>query len=112
MKKPKAPKLVTTAITTTITVIFWIFFTLYQVLTTKPAPSVDPKLLEPINPTFDTKTLDKITERGFFEEGSFVSLQQLQPTVEPAPEPVVETTVEPETPTPTQTASEEAEINQ
>lgn len=71
MKKPKAPKLVTVAITTTITIIFWIFLTLYHVLTTKPAPSVNPELLEPITAELDIESLEKIGKTVFFEEGSF-----------------------------------------
>ena len=72
MRKPKPPKLVTIAITTTITIIFWIFLTLYRVLTTKPAPSVDPALLEPIDSSLDTVSLENMKGRIFFEEGSFV----------------------------------------
>jgi hypothetical protein len=73
MHKPKAPRLVTVAITTTITIIFWIFLTLYRVLTTKPAPSVDPILLAPIDATLDVESLEKIKGRVFFEEGSFTA---------------------------------------
>lgn len=69
MKKPKAPRLVTVAIFTTITIIFWVFFSLYSVLTSKPEVNVDPKLLEPINPTFDTKALNALDGRIFIEEG-------------------------------------------
>lgn len=71
MKKPNPPKLVTVALTTTITIVFWIFFTLYQVLTTAQEPSVSEKLLEPILPQLDTESLTKINDRVFFEEGSF-----------------------------------------
>lgn len=69
MKKPRAPKLVTVAITTTITIVFWVFFTLYQILTKSPPPSVDPKLLEPISPTLETEVLGTLTKRVYFEEG-------------------------------------------
>lgn len=72
MKNPTPPKLVTVAVTTTITIIFWIFFTLYQVLTKNPDPSVDQKLLEPIFPELDSSVLQTFKERIFFEEGSFV----------------------------------------
>jgi len=107
MKKPKAPRLVTIAITTTITVIFWIFFTLYQVLTAKPAPSVEPKLLEPIDPKLNTSVLDKIDNRDFFEEGYAPPLK-LNPPSQPNNEPVIT----PEESTPTPIASEESQINQ
>jgi hypothetical protein len=107
MKKPRAPRLVTTAITTTITIIFWIFFTLYQVFITKPAPSVEPELLEPINPTLNTDILDKIGNRDFFEEGSFTPLNLIQlPQEESTP------VITPEEITPALTASEESQISQ
>lgn len=72
MKNPNPPKLVTVAVTTTITIVFWIFFTLYQVLTKEPEPSVDEKLLEPIVPELDNSTLQTLNNRVFFDEGSFV----------------------------------------
>lgn len=104
MKKPKAPKLVTVAITTTITIIFWIFFTLYQVLTTKPSPSVDPNLLKPIDANLNSESLEKVKDRIFHEEGSFVPLPTNAPiTGEPTPSPntieiSVTTTPSPEVP--------------
>lgn len=98
MKKPKAPRLVTVAITTTITVIFWIFFTLYQVLTTKPPSSVAPELLAPIDPTLDTNSLSELKNRVYFEEGSFIPLKTVtnadQFITEAPEEPEEETTVE------------------
>jgi hypothetical protein len=69
MKKPKAPRTVTVAIFTTITVIFWVFFSLYNVLTSKPAVDVDPKLLEPINPNLNNEILDSLDGRVFIEQG-------------------------------------------
>jgi len=108
MKKPKAPKLVTIAITTTITVIFWIFFTLYQVLTTKPSPSVEPELLEPIDPTLNIDILDKINDKGFFEEGSFTPIQLI---IVPNQEEVIPE-ITPEENLPIETASEESQITQ
>jgi len=71
MRKPNPPKLVTVALTTTITIIFWIFFTLYRILSTSPKPSVDEKLLEPIVPELNSAALEGIKERIFVEEGSF-----------------------------------------
>src|SRR3989344_2932574 len=68
MKKPKAPRLVTVAIFTTITTIFWIFFSLYRILATESPPKVDSKLLEPISPELDRDSLNKLEERVFFEE--------------------------------------------
>lgn len=69
MYKPKPPKLVTIAVITTITVIFWVFFGLYQILTRKPDVDVPQNLLEEINPNLDTTVLNQIQNRLFFEEG-------------------------------------------
>jgi len=69
MDKPKSPKLVTVAIFTTITTIFWVFTGLYNIITSSPPANVDPKLLEPINPTLDKDALDRLDGRIFFEQG-------------------------------------------
>jgi hypothetical protein len=69
MYKPKPPRLVTIAVITTITVIFWVFFGLYQILTKKADVDVPQVLLEEINPTLDTTALNQIQNRLFFEEG-------------------------------------------
>lgn len=97
MKKPKAPRTVTVAIFTTITIIFWVFFSLYNVLTSKPAVDVDPKLLEPINPSLDTNSLDELPNRNFVEEGE--ALPILQPTEAPKVLPTEAAKVSP-TPSP------------
>jgi hypothetical protein len=86
MKKPKAPRTVTVAIFTTITIIFWVFFSLYNILTSKPAVDIDPKLLEPINPTFDTNALDALEGRIYIEEGETLPTLPL-PTKTPTPVP-------------------------
>lgn len=92
MRKPNPPKLVTVALTTTITIVFWIFFTLYKVLTTAPEPSVSDKLLEPILPQLDTESLGKINDRIFFDEGSFnFAPPQNTPVLEPPISEIEET---------------------
>jgi hypothetical protein len=67
MKKLKAPKLVTVSIYTTIAIVFWVFFSLYNVLISKPKVEIDDKLLDPINPTLDTETLNSLPSKTFFE---------------------------------------------
>ena len=96
MRKPKAPRLVSMAVTTTITIIFWVFFTLYRILTAEPIPSVDPKLLEPIDATLDTNTLDGFKSRVFIESGTFTPISEpsfgsggLEPELTPTPSPRV-----------------------
>lgn len=69
MRKPKTPGLVSVAISTTITIIFWIFIALYQILTAGPDPVVDPNLLKQIDPTLDTSLLNTLDSKVYFEEG-------------------------------------------
>jgi hypothetical protein len=103
MKKPPAPKLVTVAIFTTITVIFWIFFSVYQVLTQAPDIKVPPELLEPIDPTLDIETLEELSDRVHYEERDVILpvAETSTPTPEttPTPEDTLETSP---TPTPTE----------
>jgi hypothetical protein len=98
MKKPPAPKLVTVAIFTTITVIFWIFFSVYTVLTQTPDIKVPPELLVPIDPTLDIEALEELSQRVHFEESDAtapiiaVSTPTPQPEVSPLLEDSLETT--------------------
>lgn len=98
MKKPPAPRLVTVAIFTTITVIFWIFFSVYTVLTQTPDIKVPPELLEPIDPTLDVESLEELSERVHYEEVDVttpiivVSTPSPEPEVSPLPEESLELT--------------------
>lgn len=95
MKKPKAPRLVTVAIFTTVTVLFWIFFSVYNVLVTRPESKVSPELLEPVNPTLDVNSLEMIEKRVYFERGEVTApIIEAAPVTSPAPE---QETEEPET---------------
>ncbi len=69
MKKLKPPRLVTVAILTTITIVFWVFYSLYGILTSDALQKVPPEILAPIDPTLDTEALDKLPGRIFFKEG-------------------------------------------
>lgn len=103
MRKPKPPRLVTVFIFTTITLIFWIFFSLYNILTKPTSLDIEPKILEPISPDLDTKSLQALTEKLYFEEGQVVipinpTAQQQEPKITETPTP--EETLPEETPTP------------
>lgn len=110
MKKPKAPRLVTVSIFTTITIIFWIFFSLYEVLTTTPKIEVDSALLEPITPSLDTDSLNKLETRVFFEEGEAISpfIVVVSPT--PIPEEVPSEEAPEETLLEVETATQSSEV--
>lgn len=81
MKKTKTPNLVTLVVLTTITVLFWVFFSLYRVFTDEPSYDVPAEILEPVSPTLDSSLIDKIESRIFFREG------EVAPTTTPGPSP-------------------------
>ncbi|MFZ5932483.1 MAG: hypothetical protein ACOYT7_00115 [Patescibacteria group bacterium] len=107
MKKSKVPSLVTIAILTTITVLFWVGFSVYRIFTDEPEPNVPGEILEPVSPTLDSETIDKIQGRIFFGEQE-VQTQILLPSPTPTESPTASPTASPTptpTPTPTATAS-------
>ena len=88
MKKRKTPNLVTIAILTTITVVFWVFFSVYRVFTDEPSYAVPAEILEPVSPTLDASLIDKIESRIFFSEGEAVtptSTPEASPAATPTP---------------------------
>lgn len=68
MKRLPTPRLVTVAAFTTITVIFWVFYGVYTVLTKKADININPDLLKPIDPKLETETLKTLEEKIFYEE--------------------------------------------
>lgn len=74
MFKPKPPRLVTITVVTTITIVFWVFFSLYQIVTKKPESEVPPDLLREFSPHLDTATLNSVQNRLFYEEGQVAPL--------------------------------------
>lgn len=99
MKQQRVPSLISIAILTTITIIFWVVFSVYRVLTSKPSPNIPENILEPLNPTLDEGIIAKIQKRTFFGEGQITT-----PSISLSPSP--QTTIAPTlTPSPTSTAS-------
>jgi hypothetical protein len=98
MLKHRAPKLVTIAIFTTITVIFWVFFGVYRVLTSEPNPNVPPEILSPLNPTLDTTALLKLDDKIYFEEGQATIYIPPDIVETEEEEEVIEVTIEETTP--------------
>lgn len=68
MKPPKPPKAVTLAIFTTMTIILWVFFSVYRQLTSPPEAPVPLEILAPLNPELNTQTLEKLPSRLYFSE--------------------------------------------
>ena len=68
MKKPKPPSIVTIAVMTLITVVFWTFFSVYRVFTSKSPTEVPEEILRPINASLDPEALSLLEERYYLEE--------------------------------------------
>ena len=85
--KNKVPKLVTIAVLTLITVVFWAFFGAYRALLEVPKIEVDEKILEPVNPTLDTKSLLKLETRIFIPEDEVEQLVGQIEAQKPSPSP-------------------------
>lgn len=106
MKKAKTPSLVTLAVLTTITVLFWVFFSVYRIFSSEPSPNIPAEILEPVSPTLDRSLIDKIEGRIFFREGEVTTqIQIATPTATPTETPTASPTASPTlSPTPTATA--------
>ncbi len=106
MAKQKTPSLVTIAILTLITVLFWIGFNIYRSLTVEPPEKVPAEILEPISPTLDVEALGKLSARVYFEE------YQLPETIVSAATPSSSLTTEEEAPEATESAATEEETEE
>jgi hypothetical protein len=101
MRKLKPPRLVTVAIFSTVTIIFWVFYSFYDLLTSTPDTKIPPEILSPISPILDTDILDNLQGRVFFNKGETTVSLAVQQTPTPTPQAEIETIP---TPTPTLTA--------
>jgi hypothetical protein len=80
---------------TTITVIFWVFFSVYSILSQTPDIKVPPELLEPIDPTLNIESLNEISRRVHFEESDVTSpIINTTPTPQPETSPIPEESLE------------------
>jgi hypothetical protein len=68
--KPKIPPIIAIAVLTLITAIVWIFLSVYRIYVSKPAISLAPAIVEPVNPTLDKNTIEAVVNRLYIEEGS------------------------------------------
>ncbi len=103
MKRPKPPSLVTMVVLTTITVIFWVFFSVYRAFTQQPTPTVPAEILEPFSPDLDEEALSKLQGRIFFAEGTLPTINILTTTPSALPSEELETATPSPTTTPTAT---------
>ncbi len=111
MRSLNPPSIVTIAILTTITIVFWIFFGVYRVLTSEVVVNVPSEALAPINPTLDQSALGKLEERIFFEKNETIEFKKNpeQSAVTPQPTEAIPTPSPSEEVTETLVPSEEIE---
>jgi hypothetical protein len=82
----RPPIQVILAIMTTATIVVWVGFGVYQVLSSKPKPNVPEEILKPIKPELETETLAEIDQRLYFKKGETVAFStqsaiiKLEPT--------------------------------
>ena len=72
MKNIKTPSLVTIAILSVITVVFWTVFGIFSLLSTPTDIKVPEEVLNPINPTLDIATLRSVEGKTFFSESQIL----------------------------------------
>lgn len=68
MKNNKLPNLVSILILTLLTVIVWISLSIYRALTLKPVAPVSQDISQPLNPSLDTDTINKIESRIYLND--------------------------------------------
>ena len=110
--KIKAPRLVAVAVFTTVTIIFWVFYSLYVILTSQAPLDIPPEILNPITPELDIDTLNKLETKAYFEQGTQIIVASPVPE-EPTPTPteVEELPIATESATtPTPSATQSAEL--
>lgn len=106
MKKSHAPTSVTTAILTLITIMFWAGFEIYHSITNKPVPPVSAEIINPVDPTLDTNTLNSLLGRTFLIDNDIRNVQISSQTPTPAPSPTeVPVATESGNPSPTPTST-------
>ena|SRR5260221_261252 len=88
MKKLKTPTAVTTGVLTLITIIFWAGFELYRAFTIKPTPTVPAEIMNPLDPSLDTKSLDGLGQKLFIPETQINNVVVGTSTPAPTPSPI------------------------
>lgn len=110
-EKTKTPSLVTIAILTTVTIVFWIGFGVYRIFTSKPSSPVPQEVILPLNSNLDMTALNGLQNKMYFSE-SQIGPTVIQPVSQPAPTPEAtetETEIIPEEETPIATGEGELE---
>jgi len=67
-KERKLPSIVTLAILTSVTAVFWLFFSAFRTFTKKGKVEVPFEILAPLNSQLDQKALEILDSRYYIEE--------------------------------------------
>ena len=88
MKKHfSTPGIITIAILTIITAVFWTFFSVLRIFMTKEKDTAVPEpILAPLNPQLNTSALESLKSRRFIEEGQIPEIIYSEITEEAPPE--------------------------
>lgn len=98
--KRKLPNIVTLAFLTTITIIIWIGYSIYDAYIKSPNIKIDEAILKDINPTLNSNVLAEVAKKVYFEKGETTAFP------EESLSPLNETEIE--NITPTEVATDEA----
>lgn len=95
MKSPKPPNIVLVGIITVITIVLWIIFGVYKLVTTPQDVDVSSDILSPVSPTLDQEGLSILEQRLFFTEAelsnvSIISTPEPEESPSPSPSPTPE----------------------
>lgn len=95
MNQQKLPNLVNIAIFTLITILAWIGFGVFRQVTKEPEPEVNQEILEPLDPTLDTSTLNQLESRVYLSDpevealvGQTIVIEEEEESVLPSPTPI------------------------
>jgi len=81
--KKKVPSIVSIAILTVITSVFWLFFSAFRTFTKKEKVEVPPEILAPLNPKLDQKALEMLDSRYYIEEDQIPDTVIITPSPTP-----------------------------
>jgi hypothetical protein len=108
MKNIKAPNIVIVGVITVITIVLWIIFGVYKLVSTPQDVNVPTNVLSPLSPTLNQEALNTLEGRIFFSEGELSGVNLIStPEPEESPSPTPSPTPEEEQEEATESAEQE-----
>lgn len=83
MQKTKLPNVVTILVLTLITVVMWIGYNIYIAITSAPESVVPQNISQPLTPTLDIATVNKIESALYFNESQIPQITFSSPSGTP-----------------------------